>query len=216
MQTLDINKISKGKSKNIKIGELTSEVIDILHLDLKPQNINIWSTRLEEHCGKHKTEYSSPTAYNRAVNSIPEIILNPDYVGLHKNGNIQYIKKLDDISLVGIQIVKGGGGLLFRTIFPISEIKLQNSIKSRKFIPFTKKKEILTYPLFFVWLFGGTAYPNISFKTISGVIAATFYPQITYYNSMHTFLKKFQINVLHILVQKNNKVNTFLFFVPQF
>lgn len=139
IKELDINKISTGKSKNIKIGELNSQTIELLGLDLKPQNINIWSTRLEEHCEKHKTDYSSPTAYNQAVKSIPLIISEPDYVGLHKNGNIQYIKKLNDISLVGIQIVKGGGGLLFRTIFPISEIKLQNSIKSGKFIPYTKK-----------------------------------------------------------------------------
>lgn len=139
IKELDINKISNGKSKNIKIGELNSQTIELLGLDLKPQNINIWSTRLEEHCEKHKTDYSSPTAYNQAVKSIPLIISEPDYVGLHKNGNIQYIKKLDDISLVGIQIVKGGGGLLFRTIFPISKIKLQNSIKSGKFIPYNKK-----------------------------------------------------------------------------
>lgn len=138
-QELNIQKLSKGKSKNIKIGELSQEVIDTLGLDLKPQNINIWSTRIEEHCEKHKKEYSSPTAYNQAVKSIPLIISQPDYVGLHKkNGNLEYIKKLDDISLVGVQILKGGGNLLFRTIFPISEVKLKNSIKSGEFIPINK------------------------------------------------------------------------------
>ena len=139
MQELDINKISNGKSKNIKIGELSKEVIKILNLDLKPQNINVWSTRIQEHCEKHKEEYSTPTSYDQAVRSIPYIIKEPDYVGLHKNGNIQYVKKLDDISLVGIQVVNGNGNLLFRTIFPISEIKLNNSIKSGKLIPFNNK-----------------------------------------------------------------------------
>ena len=99
MKNLDINKLSKGKSRNIKIGELSKDVIELLDLDLKPQNINIWSTRIEEHCEKHKDEYSSPSAYNLAVNSIPLIIEKPDYVGLHKNGNLQYVKRLDDISL---------------------------------------------------------------------------------------------------------------------
>ena len=136
MKKFDINKLSKGKSRNIKIGELSKDVIDILDLDLNPQNINIWSTRIEEHCEKHKDEYSSPSAYNQAVNSIPLIIEKPDYVGLHKNGNLQYVKRLDDVSLVGIQILKGSGDLLFRTIFPISEIKLENAIKSGKLIPF--------------------------------------------------------------------------------
>ena len=35
---------------------------------------------------------------------------------------------------------------------------------------------------FLVWLIGRTAYPTSTFKTISGVIAATFYPQSTLYN----------------------------------
>lgn len=136
LDELNIKKLSKGKSKNIKIGELNQKVIDMLHLDLKPQNINLWSTRIEEHCEKHKNEYSNPTAYNQAIKSIPLILSEPDYVGLHKNGNIQYIKQLDDISLVGVQVLKGSGNLLFRTIFPISEVKLKNSIKSGDFIPY--------------------------------------------------------------------------------
>lgn len=139
MQELDIYKINNGKSKNIKIGELSKDVIETLNLDLKPQNINVWSTRIQEHCEKHKEEYSTPTSYDQAVRSIPKIIKEPDYVGLHKNGNLQYVKKLDDISLVGIQVLKGNGNLLFRTIFPISEIKLNNSIKSGKLIPFNNK-----------------------------------------------------------------------------
>ena len=102
-------------------------------------NIKQLSTRIEEHCKKHREEYSSPTAYYQAVKSIPLILAEPDYVGLHKNGNIQYVKRLDDISLVGIQVLKGSGNLLFRTIFPISEVKLKNSITSGNFIPYRKK-----------------------------------------------------------------------------
>ena len=85
---------------------------------------------------------SSPTAYDQAVKSIPLILKNPDYVGLHKNGNIQYVKKLDDISLVGIQILKGSGNLLFRTVFPISEAKLNNSIKSGNLVNVKNNKKI--------------------------------------------------------------------------
>lgn len=137
MEELDLDKIKNGKSKNIKIGELNSNVIDLLSLDLKPQNINIWSPRLQEHCEKHKKEYSTVTAYTNAIKSIPKIIGEPDFVGLHKeNGNIQYIKRLDDISLIGIKILKGKGGLLFRTIFPITEDKLNHYIKTNRIIPY--------------------------------------------------------------------------------
>lgn len=138
MKKLNLEQLHTGKSKNIKIGELSQEIINILNLDLKPQNINVWSTRIEEHCEKHKIEYSSIGSYYQAIQSIPLIIEEPDYIGLFKNGNLQYVKKLDDISLVGIQIVKGGENLLFRTIYPISEAKLKNSIKSGKLIPVEK------------------------------------------------------------------------------
>lgn len=136
MEELDINNLNKSSSKNIKIGELSSEVINLLGLELNPQNINIWIPRLEEHCSKHKDEYSSVAAYYNAIKSIPKIIKSPDYVGLHKNGNIQYIKRLDDISVVGIKAVKGKGGLLFRTIFPITESKLEYYLNDKRIIPY--------------------------------------------------------------------------------
>ena len=69
---LDINKLTNGNIKNnIKIGELNSSVIELLSLDLKPQNIYLWPSRLEEHCYKHKDEYSSPQSYYKAIESIP-------------------------------------------------------------------------------------------------------------------------------------------------
>ena len=46
---------------------------------------------------------------------------------------------MDDISLVGVQIVYGSHNLLFRTIFPISDVKLKNAIKSGKFIKLNKR-----------------------------------------------------------------------------
>lgn len=98
---------------------------------MKPQNIYLWGARIDEHCEKHKSEYSSPTAYNEAIKNIPQIISNPDYVAINsKNGNVQYIKRLTDISLVGIKITRGDKGLLFRTIFPITESKLNSNIKN--------------------------------------------------------------------------------------
>lgn len=104
---LDINKLRK-KNENIKIGELSSEIIDLLDLECKPQNIYLWGARIDEHCEKHKLEYSSPTAYDEAIRNIPQIISNPDYVAKNqKNGNVQYIKRLTDLSLVGVKITGG-------------------------------------------------------------------------------------------------------------
>lgn len=133
MDKLDFTKLNNNnKSKNIKIGELSQEIIDTLHLNLKPQNIYLWENRVMEHCKKHEAEYSSPQAFVEAVECIPEILKNPDYVGIHKNGNIQFVKKYSDVSLVGVKIIKSDNSLLFRTIYPISESKLKNSIKNGK------------------------------------------------------------------------------------
>jgi hypothetical protein len=126
---LDINKISK-QNTNIKIGELTEDIINKLNLDLKPQNIYLWGARINEHCEKHKLEYSSINAFNEAISNIPQIIKNPDYVSLNsEHETIQYIKKLNDTSLVGIKILKNENKLLFRTIFPITESKLDYNLQ---------------------------------------------------------------------------------------
>ena len=80
MDELDIYKINNGKSKNIKIGELTQDTIDILGLNLKPQNIFIWSPRISEHCEKHKDEYSSVQEYDNLFLKLFRILIILDYI----------------------------------------------------------------------------------------------------------------------------------------
>ena len=134
MKDLDINKLNK-MCKNIKIGELTQEHIDILGIDLKPQNIHLWGSRINEHCEKHKIEYASPDNYNQAISKIPLIISEPDYIGVRNDSNIQYVKKLNESSMIGIKVLKGNkGGLIFRTIFPVTEDKIKETIYIVSFI----------------------------------------------------------------------------------
>lgn len=127
---LDINKICK-ENRNIEIGKLSNDVINTLGLDCESREIYLWGARINEHCEKHKNEYSSSLAYYEAIENIPKIIKNPDYVGISKNnGNIQYIKKLTDYSLLVVKVAKGKEGLLFRTIYPITDGKLKTNIKN--------------------------------------------------------------------------------------
>ena len=75
-------------------------------MDLKPQNINVWSTRIEEHCEKHKDEYSSITSYNQAIKSIPLIINEPDYILDDKDSiNTLLILKSIEEENIKIQVV---------------------------------------------------------------------------------------------------------------
>ena len=127
---LDLDDLRKN-TRSVKIGELTPDVIDILNLDANPRNIYMWSDRLN-HCKKHKNDFSSEEEYINSLENIPSIIKEPDYVGVHSNNKgIFYIKKLDSNCLVGITM----DSLLFRSMYPIKESKLNNYIKQGKVFP---------------------------------------------------------------------------------
>ena len=68
------------------------------------------------------------------MEAIPLIINNPDYVGYNKNNNsIEYIKRIDELTLVAIRI-KQKGDLFLRSLYPISQIKLNNKILAKEYI----------------------------------------------------------------------------------
>lgn len=124
-EKLDINAILKAKNNNhIKIGELNSEVISALNLDCSPRNIILTAERLY-HCEKHKNQYKDENSYNNSIESIPEIIKNPDFIGFNdSNNSIQYVKKLEDTTLVAVRL-SYRGSLTLRTVFPLTEYKLK-------------------------------------------------------------------------------------------
>lgn len=67
------------------------------------------------------------------MEKIPLIINEPDYVGYNiKNNSIEYIKRIDDLTLVAIRI-KPKGDLFLRSIYPISEVKLKSKLVSKEY-----------------------------------------------------------------------------------
>lgn len=132
MNKLNIKKIKEEK-QIIKIGELTNKVIDILKLEKRPCNIKFAYDRIA-HCESHKKDFKSEQSYNKSMEAIPLIINNPDYVGYNKNNNsIEYIKRIDELTLVAIRI-KQKGDLFLRSLYPISQIKLNNKILAKEYI----------------------------------------------------------------------------------
>lgn len=130
MYKLNIERMQKNK-QILKIGELHQNVINILNLDEKPRNIKFSYDRIS-HCEKHKLDFKNESAYYKSMELIPEIINNPDYVGYNEvNSSIEYIKKIDDLTLVAIRLKKYGD-LFLRSIYPISNTKLNNGILSNK------------------------------------------------------------------------------------
>ncbi len=135
-QKLNINSILKSDNNNpIKIGELNNKVISALNLNCSPRNILLTADRIY-HCEKHKNQYKDENSYNISMANIPEIISNPDYIGFNESNNsIQYVKKLEDTTLVAVRI-SYKGSLRLRTIFPLTEFDLNKKIVSRKLISY--------------------------------------------------------------------------------
>ena len=130
MNKLNINKLL-NKKQILKIGELTQEVIDLLQLNEKPRNIKIVYDRIS-HCNKHIADFKNKESYNKSIELLPQIIQNPDYVGYNsKNNGIEYIKRVNELTLVAVRL-KSKGDLFFRSIYPISETKLQNGINKNR------------------------------------------------------------------------------------
>lgn len=124
---LDLDFYKSGKNR-IKIGELTQDIIDLLNIERKPCNIVMWAERLK-YTEKHKINFKTEEEYYEAIRNIPNIIKNPDYVGLHPTDNsIQYIKQINKLMLVGIRI-RPEGEISYRTAYPITESQLKDYIK---------------------------------------------------------------------------------------
>lgn len=135
-EKLDINSILKADNNNpVKIGELTSNVIDKLNLNCSPRNILLTAERIY-HCENHKHQYKDDASYNNSMSMIPEIIKHPDYIGFNEpNNGIQYVKKLDDATLVAVRI-SNKGALRLRTVFPLTDFDLNKKINNKKLIPY--------------------------------------------------------------------------------
>ncbi|RYI30615.1 hypothetical protein EVU96_09370 [Bacillus infantis] len=126
MDKLDIN-----QEENVKtIGKLSEEIIDILEIEISEEkNIVIWKDRIK-YIEKHISDFDSFDEWKTHVEAIPEIVQNPDYVGVHPNGkSIEFIKKIDKNMLVAVRLTNKKS-LNFRSSYPITDEKLQTYVLS--------------------------------------------------------------------------------------
>ena len=79
----------------------------------------------KKHMKKHVAEFSD---FEKAYESIPEIIREADYVGLHPNGDSLQYKKIDGNILVAVSLGVEEGSV--KTMYSITENKLNNYLAS--------------------------------------------------------------------------------------
>ncbi len=124
---LDLSIFNTGV-KSLIVGYLTDEMIAFLKLNRKPCNILLWEDRLK-YMEKHKKDVKSEEDYYKHIEQIPNILKNPQYLGLHpKDNSIQFIKRIDELMLVGVRI-KTEGSLNIRSSYPITQKQLNTYIE---------------------------------------------------------------------------------------
>lgn len=126
MDIIDIDNINK---KVYEVGTLKQDIIDMFNLNMSEKTICFSDDKIT-YTLKHKHKFDNEEQYKECIESTPEIIENPDYVALHPNGqSIEFIKGMDKIMLVAVR-VKRKGNLWVKSIYPISQAKLDLYIKS--------------------------------------------------------------------------------------
>ena len=114
-------------SKVDKIGKFSKKIIDLLNLNI-PENTEIYiGNQNREHMEK---KHSHDYYYYHHL--LPNIISNPDYVGIEpKNNSIEYIKEvsIDPSVIIKIAIrVSSNGKYFIRTMYNISDHKIQSAL----------------------------------------------------------------------------------------
>lgn len=139
---LDIDRFNDD-CKCISVGKLSKEQIDLIIQNrpdledvLKTNNILMWSNRLE-HIEKHRSNFSYGD-FEKYIEDIPEIIKEPDYIGVPPHDlSIQFIKCYNDNVLIAVR-VSTDGKLSFRTMYPITDSQLADYEKKNRIWKFNK------------------------------------------------------------------------------
>lgn len=124
--------------KLLKVGKYNKKFNDIL--EIKISDFDIYRSKgLPTHMLKRHHEKCL-----KYIDYIPDIIKNPDYIGINPNEteaeSIELIKRYKDNILIGIKLDKDNDYLYVSTMHDISESKIQRRLFSGRFKEFIVDK----------------------------------------------------------------------------
>lgn len=118
-----------GKLDKKKLDFITEKRPDFAK-QIKGKDIVMWDNRIE-HIAKHRMNFRNIYDFDVYVEKIPEIVNDPDYIGIRdKDNSLQFIKKYDDNILVAVRI-NTNGKLSFRTLYPVTDSQINNYINKK-------------------------------------------------------------------------------------
>ena len=115
------------KKQLIKVGVFDTGINDILGLDIEPLVI-YRSKGLPAHMAKKN--HNNCFKY---IDYIPDIIENPDYIGVNPNeagASIEYVKRYKNNVLLGVKLDADEGYLYVATMHDIQESKIKRRLHS--------------------------------------------------------------------------------------
>ncbi len=123
--------------KEIEVGFYNHDFNKILNTEIKQSKI-IRSEGLISHLIKRKHFIAL-----KYIDSIPDIIKNPDYIGINpnekENASIEFVKCFKDNILLGIKVDSIKDRLYVSTMYDISDSKLKRRLHSKRLVPLDKK-----------------------------------------------------------------------------
>ena len=107
------------------VGKLQQEIIDLLGLTLVAGDILMYPGAI-----KH-IQRKRPDDFEKYFQLIPEIISEPDYVGVHPDepDSVEFVKALDDDVLVAVKLAPEGY-LFLSSMYALTPAKVPKRLKS--------------------------------------------------------------------------------------
>lgn len=135
MDGSDVLSFNTGK-KLFVVGKYREDFNEILDLDLPCKNI-YQSVGVKTHIKKEHEEFL------HYMDKIPEIILNPDFIGRHPTepNSIELIKKFDDNIMIAIKLDKDNGYLYVATLFDVKEAKIERRLFNNRLKKFNQSNK---------------------------------------------------------------------------
>lgn len=112
------------------LGEVSNEVVEKWQLyKYKNKKIVMYPEAKEHSKDRHINDYKSVDDYYYVMDSLEEIINNPDYVFYDKSkAGLEYYKNIRGNILVAIRVVPGKE-LKVRSVYPVEQEKINNRRK---------------------------------------------------------------------------------------
>jgi hypothetical protein len=120
------------------VGRINQDIINLLGLQICECDIKLTAKRIR-HTKKHECDFECFTEYKTCIESAPEIIGSPEYVGLHPDGNsIRYVRSIGSAKII-ILVAVGLEDIpvqWVKTIFAITDDKLKKYIASGQLVKY--------------------------------------------------------------------------------